>query len=873
MAKKIIYAVAVLSIACSMRAYCKENSFEIQGLISGPDSKKLEIIEKIAGMGDKVYLPELAALLDIEKSEEVRSKAALALLSIGDSICIPYYKKALSDRYWQVRLYGIQGLIKYGSGEVVPDLKQAMGDSYWQVRYYGAIGLNKYGDETAIPFLLASLKDENEKVKGEVLWALLSLMWKDSSRAAFKALPDSEVKPVFDEIENSNPEIRIRTLWLLEASGDNRAVPLFIKMLEDDNEEIKIRALWAIEKFKAEEGHKQIESLLVEEPTRIKIETIKTLVRLKSAEGLTGIINGLFDKDEKVRIYSLWAVEKFRDPVSYPYIVEKLADSSSQVREYAYKLIESISDPVLSPMLRRFAEDEANPVEARLASLVLVGSIGDGSEKPFMLEKTRDSNPMFRYSAVKALFMLDMFDKDYLKVLAYIENFDSSSRVRRQASLFLREIISGLQSKLESEDKDERSFALSRLDSLYGTRRLIDLLLKMAYSKYPEVREKMLLAAADLPDRAFAKSLQDLFEEPDMDIKKLAAFAMGATGDKGSIPMLKEGIRHFDPEFQLICAWALARMGAPDALPFGFRYLQSSNVKYQKLAAEIFVFLSDSRASNVLLRSLIDSELEIKILSAWALARMGEEKGLETLVRLSEESIEPVRTSANIYLKDKVIPLNLRRKIPAMREKLQFEKLGLQEAAPKAISALKAASPIEIDGSGSDRLWLNARQENRFILVNDDKVPSEIQTKVAAGYDSNNLYFLFICEDPGAEKLTFNSRDFITLSLNPLNSDEKWYQFVVHPLGDIKYSYVWKLYKNEEPERLWASECQIETKVEKSSWTAEMAIPISSLHAEQVFPGDIWSVNFQRDSEQVPLTTWTGRIDNPEQFGIINFKE
>jgi hypothetical protein len=154
-----------------------------------------------------------------------------------------------------------------------------------------------------------------------------------------------------------------------------------------------------------------------------------------------------------------------------------------------------------------------------------------------------------------------------------------------------------------------------------------------------------------------------------------------------------------------------------------------------------------------------------------------------------------------------------------------------------------------------------------------DRVASDVQTMVSAGYDSENIYFLLICEDPNAGELNLNSRDFITLSLNPLNSEEKWYQFVIHPLGDIKYSYVWKLYGNGEPEKNWVSEWKTAVKVEKSRWVAEIAIPLSDLQAEQFFSGDKWGVNFQRDSRQVPPTTWTGRIDNPSQFGIINFRE
>ncbi len=873
MLKKIINAIGILNIIFVFSSHAIDTDFEIKGLFAGTDQKKIEIIEKIIKTGSKVYLPELGAVLDSEKNEEIRSRAVLALLTLGDSTCIPYYKKAIEDSYWQVRLYGIQGLVKYGEGALLADFMKAMKDSYWQVRYYAALGISKYGDETAVPFLVSSLKDNNDNVKGQVLWALFSLMWKDEARAAFKKLSDNQVKNIFEAAESPNPEIRIRTLWALEASGDTRAVPVFIKLLDDKNDEIKIRALWALEEFKVSEGNQQIESLLVDESTEVKLQTIRTLVRLKAAENISGIINGLSDPDETVRIFSLWALEKFKDPLSYPFVVEKLADSSPRVREYAEKLLTNIHDPVLYPVLQTFIDNDTISSDARISALTLLGKIGDETVKDFILEKTRDKNPLFRYAAVSALSNVARYDPEYLKMLAYLENYDVSPRVRQKSTSILKDIVKEFEGKLANPDKNERQFALERIESFYGAHSLTGLLLKMAYSKYPEVREKMLLMAKEAPSKVFKRSLIDLIQEPDMDIKKLAAFAIGESRCVEAVPLLRKGLRHFDPEFQLICAWALARMGIKDAFPFGVRYLQSSNIEYQKLAAEIFVFLSDKRYSNILLRSMIDSELEIKLLSAWALARMGEDKGLETLVRLSEEKIEPIRTQANKYLADTVIPQSLRKKIPALREKMQFEKLGILEIRPKMITALKTKTPIAIDGSDKDRFWQISTKENLFILLEDNKVPSGIQTKVAAGYDVNNIYFLFICDDPDVSSLTLNSRDFITVALNPLNSAEKWYQFVIHPLGDIKYSYVWKLYKNDEPEKQWSANWQVAITREKSRWVLEMAIPLKDIGVETILPGEKWSVNFQRDSQKVPLTTWTGRIDNPEQFGVINFKE
>jgi len=851
MAKKTgIRNTGVFIIVVFLMAGLSGADIEIDGLKSGTFERKIQIINSIVNTRNKVYLPELGAVIKNEENEEIRSKAALALLNIGDSTCNPYFKDALED-------------------------------SYWQVRYYAALGLGKYGNETVVSSLIGYLNDENEKVNEKILWSLLLLMRDDEAKAVFKKLSEDRIKPVIDKTKSLNPEMRIRSLWLLEYTGDRRAVPHFIRMLADENDEIKIRALWAIERFKSEEGGEEIEALLTEESTKLKVESIKTLVKLEMQEGISGLIKGLSDSDESVRIYSLWALEKFKNPVSYPSIAECLADSSEEVRDYAAVVIEKINDPLFLPVLQRFVDNERFSLDARLSALILLGEMGDSSVKQFILDKRGDSDALVRYTVIKSLSYLDSnspdylkFDADYLETVTYLEKNDVSPRVRNEASGLLDEIIGSMWVKLNSPERSERVFALQRIDPLIDAKGFPGLLLKMASSRYPEVREKMLKLVSEKPYRIFARSARDMMREPDVSMKKLAAIALGEIGDRESAPLLQKDLRHFDPEMQIICAWSLAKMGVREnVFPVAVRYIESDNPDYQRRAAETLGFLQDKRASSVLLKRMKDSELDVKLICAWALARIGEDKGMEMLVRLSEESIEPVRTSANVYLSDVSIPLSLRNKVPQIREKIHFEKLGIREVSPKVINAMKTTQIIEIDGLDRDRFWQAVKKENLFIEVSGDMVESDIQTKVATGYDETNIYLLFVCDDPDTSMLTLNSRDFITISINPMNSFKEWYQFVIHPLKHIRYSYIWKFYSNDEPERKWVSDWKVETKIETRRYVVELAIPLKDLKIEKVSQEDVWSINFQRESEHVPLTSWSGRIDNPEQFGILHFKE
>lgn len=844
-----------------------------EGLKSGVFQKKVQIINSIVQKEDKVYLPDLGAVLGEEKNEEIRSRAANALLIIGDSTCMPYFRTALGDSYWQVRLYGVQGLAKYGEGDLIPDFKRAMKDSYWQVRYHAAVGLSKYGDETVLPDLLGYMSDSRDEVREKLLWAMLTLMGRDEARAMFKKFPESTIKPVFDSLKSKNAEIRIRSLWLLEATGDRRAIPHFVKMLSDDNDEIKIRSLWALERFRSEDGGRDIEGLLVDESTKVRIESIKTLVNLQMEEGIGGIIKGLTDKDETVRIYSLWALEKFKNPVSYPAITECLADSSDEVKEYAARLIEKTDDPLFYPVLQRFIDDRNFPLEARLAGLKILGKIGDGSVRDFIMQKVEESNAAVRHSAVRSMSYLDIFDKDYLRTVTYLENYDSSPIVRDEASGILGSAVKGIREKLKSSSADDRKFALERVDSIAGARALPRLLLEMASSKYPEVRQKMLAMVKENPDKIFAKSARNLIKEQDIAMKKLAAITLGEIKDMEAAALLKEGLRHPDSEFNVICARSLAKMGIKDGLPVAVRYLESDNPVYQKPAAETLGLLKEKSTSSLLLRRLAGAELDVKLVCAWALARLGEEKGLEFLVRLSEEPVEPVRTEANIYLTDAAIPSSLKSRVPALREKFSFEKLGIHEVTARRMNALKIKTPVEIDGSDKDVFWQMTEKADMFIEVEGDRIKSAVHTTAAVGYDEKNLYVLLVCDDPDISKVNLESRDIVTVSINPANSYREWYQFVVHPEQHVEYYYIWRMYTDNEPQRSWTADWKVKASKESKRWILEMAIPLSDLKVYESPAGSMWSINFQRESEHMPGTSWSGRIDNPEQFGILNFKE
>ncbi|MGB9677546.1 MAG: hypothetical protein ACPLZ9_02910, partial [Candidatus Ratteibacteria bacterium] len=572
-------------------------------------------------------------------------------------------------------------------------------------------------------------------------------------------------------------------------------------------------------------------------------------------------------------------------------IVNCLADSSLNVRNETMAIIERLKDPLLIPILEKFIENKKIDIEYRKLGLIELGKVGKSDlnkAKEILKKYLKTSNKELRYASIESFYFLDRYDDDYLKCLVYMEKNDPDLRIRKASSRYLNEIVKEFISMIKSSREFERNFVIEKIENLIGCKEINKLLLEMFYSKYPEVREKAVFVLKEMPKKIFAKNVKGLAKEADIELKKICAIVLGEMQDRSSIGILKQGLTHFDLEYQLICANSLAKMGRDDGINVIMKNIDNEDIYYQKIAIESLIYLNKPVYSPIFLKKLQESELDIKIISAWGLARLGNLIGLEVLVRLSETNVEPVKTLANVYLKDKKIPVDLRNKIPYIREEIYRNKLGFQELTSKIMYSYRTDVPIEVDGKDNEGIWKMIEDANEFLIIEEEKVLVGAQTKIASVYDNENIYFLVLSENPSNSVINYDTRDFLTISINPKNSFNEWYQFVFHPLKFtfplseeakyLKYSYVWKFYGNKDDvDKLWNSDWKVETDVSSpgtvKKWVAEICIPLKDLKVEKITKGIQWTINFQREINNYITSTWTGRIDIPEQFGLIIFKE
>jgi len=149
-------------------------------------------------------------------------------------------------------------------------------------------------------------------------------------------------------------------------------------------------------------------------------------------------------------------------------------------------------------------------------------------------------------------------------------------------------------------------------------------------------------------------------------------------------------------------------------------------------------------------------------------------------------------------------------------------------------------------------------------------------------YESLNIY---PGEDPAKERWELWDRDVVEAFINPQPERFRhYYEFEVAPNNqwiDLEID----LTKKPMADAAWDSHFEHATKLdpEHKVWVMEMRIPVKSMNAHPIQPGDEWRLNLYRcdgpgHDEQRRFMSWSalppghdGSFHQPASFGIIKF--
>src|SRR5204862_5000991 len=182
-------------------------------------------------------------------------------------------------------------------------------------------------------------------------------------------------------------------------------------------------------------------------------------------------------------------------------------------------------------------------------------------------------------------------------------------------------------------------------------------------------------------------------------------------------------------------------------------------------------------------------------------------------------------------------------------------------------SAVRAASPVVIDGRDDDAVWRLAPAITQFreFQPKEDGDP-RYATEAKVAYDDRNLYVFIRAFDPHPDSIlkllarrdVRAATDQLKIMVDSYHDRRSGFEFAVNPAG-VKRDYA--MYNDSQEDDAWDAVWDVGTQVDSLGWTAEFAIPLSQLRyvpgATNTFGFAVWR-DIQRYSERVSWPVYRG---------------
>ncbi|MDA0323928.1 MAG: metallophosphoesterase [Verrucomicrobia bacterium] len=193
----------------------------------------------------------------------------------------------------------------------------------------------------------------------------------------------------------------------------------------------------------------------------------------------------------------------------------------------------------------------------------------------------------------------------------------------------------------------------------------------------------------------------------------------------------------------------------------------------------------------------------------------------------------------------------------------------LQSVRPTTTAPRLAAAPV-IDGQLDDDSWANAVHIESFQDWTLQR-EAEVKTEVWLGYDDENLYCAFRCQEPEMSGVAMNETnrdgnvfldDVVEIFISPDVNDNVYYHIAVNPAGTLYDGVVFD-------KDGFTADIRATAARDADGWSVEMAIPLAAM---QIKPAEAGSMGLllARDRkvgrrtvmQHPPLNGWNHRKEN-----------
>lgn len=186
--------------------------------------------------------------------------------------------------------------------------------------------------------------------------------------------------------------------------------------------------------------------------------------------------------------------------------------------------------------------------------------------------------------------------------------------------------------------------------------------------------------------------------------------------------------------------------------------------------------------------------------------------------------------------------------------------------AKRRLQALHIAEAIVVDGKLDEPAWSRAEPATDFIQQEPDAGrPASERTEVRILYDEKNVYIGIRAFDSEPKLIAarelrrdaaFDNDDKVEILLDTNHDLRDAYRFVVNPLGTQQDALITD--EGKDVNLAWNARWTSEARIDEKGWTAELAIPLTSLRLHDGAP--TWGFNvsrtIRRRNEESLWTAW-----------------
>jgi HEAT repeat protein len=410
------------------------------------------------------------------------------------------------------------------------------------------------------------------------------------------------------------------TIWLLEQTQSQRALPFLLDILKNRNSDTRWRATRALGNFENVTVWIPLIELLKDDDSSVRYKAAESLGKLGNVETASYLCPLLDDEDWSVRSIVVDVLGQLEGRATIDCLKNALKHEDSTVRNKAAKYLGKRANQEVIALLNE--EFNRGNLDSKRDILQLLGETKSAAVLPILIHALSEKNWIIRSEAVSQIGLLGIWlDSDLLDdaVTAFINILknDSETSVRSSVAMYLgvigdSRVTPVLIEALYQDDQVVRSSAA------YGLRRLKDQsaikdLIECLKDTEDNVREEVIRTLRSLNAVNALPALRRLLQCKAVNVRREVIFSLGFLGDSKDIPNLYKALQ--DKEFSVgVCAaHSLSQLNNRKGIPILEDALKTGNKDARKLAISgLQNFKGKVGLSSILTTAFVDDEYSIR---------------------------------------------------------------------------------------------------------------------------------------------------------------------------------------------------------------------------------------------------------------------